>query len=101
MSRVRYGMIGGGPGSFIGEAHRRSINIDGQAELVAGVFSRSKEKSMETAKALGVDPARCYSDFETMAKEEAAREDGIEFVCIVTPNVTHYPAAKAFLEAGI
>jgi len=34
-----------------------------------------------------------------MAK--AAREDGIEAVAIVTPNHLHYPAAKAFLAAGI
>jgi len=101
MSKLRYGMIGGGPGSFIGDAHRKAINIDGQAELVAGVFSRSHEKSLETARELGVAEERCYADFEAMAKAEAAREDGIDFVVIVTPNVTHYPAAKAFLEAGI
>ena len=41
--RFTYGMVGGGPGAFIGDAHRRSINLDGNATLVAGCFSRSYE----------------------------------------------------------
>ena len=102
MSRkLRYGMIGGGPGSFIGDAHRRSINLDGQAELVAGCFSRSYEKTLETGRALGIADERLYHDFEEMARAESAREDKIDFVVIVTPNHSHYAASKAFLEAGI
>ena len=101
MKKLRYGMVGGGPGSFIGDAHRRAINLDGQAELVAGCFSRTPEKCRETGAQLGIAPDRCYATFDEMAKTEAGREDGIDFVTIVTPNVTHYPACKAFLEAGI
>ena len=72
MSRkLRYGMIGGGPGSFIGDAHRRSINLDGQAELVAGCFSRSYEKTLETGRALGIADERLYHDFEEMARAES------------------------------
>src|SRR5205085_3924050 len=40
-------------------------------------------------------------DFQTMARDEAARPDGIEAVAIVTPNDQHAPAAEAFLRAGI
>ena len=101
MKKLRYGMVGGGPGSFIGDAHRKSINIDALAELTAGCFSRTLENSLETGKALGVAADRCYASFEEMAKAEAAREDGIDFVVVVTPNVSHYPVCKAFLEAGI
>ena len=101
MEKLKYGMVGGGPGSFIGDAHRRSINLDGMAELVAGVFSRTKEKSLCTAKEYGVDPSRCYDNFEEMAEKEASRDDGIDFAVIVTPNVTHYEACKAFLKKGI
>ena len=36
-----------------------------------------------------------------MASAEAARRDRIDAVSIVTPNHLHYPAAKAFLQAGI
>ena len=92
MKKLRYGMVGGGPGSFIGDAHRRAINLDGQAELVAGCFSRTPEKCRETGVQLGIAPDRCYATFDEMAKAEAGREDGIDFVTIVTPNVTHYPA---------
>ena len=101
MRKLRYGMVGGGPGSFIGDAHRKAINIDGLAELTAGCFSRTPEKCRETGAQLGVDEDRCYSSFTEMAKAEAAREDGIDFVVVVTPNVSHYPVCKAFLEAGI
>ena len=101
MAKLRYGMVGGGPGSFIGDAHRKAINIDGQAKLVAGCFSRSPEKCNETAEMLEIDRDRCYYSFEEMAKAESSRTDGIDFVVVVTPNVSHYPVCKAFLEAGI
>mgnify|MGYP000969211788 CR=1 FL=1 len=61
MKKLRYGMVGGGPGSFIGDAHRRAINLDGQAELVAGCFSRTPEKCRETGAQLGIAPDRCYA----------------------------------------
>ena len=101
MKKLRYGMVGGGPGSFIGDAHRKAIHIDAMAELTAGCFSRTLENCLETGKALGVAEDRCYASFEEMAKAESAREDGIDFVVVVTPNVSHYPVCKAFLEAGI
>ena len=101
MRKLTYGMVGGGPGSFIGDAHRRSINLDGMATLVAGCFSRSMEKTLQTAKELHVAEDRCYANYEEMAKAEGARPDGIDFVVIVTPNYAHYGACKAFLEAGI
>ena len=101
MKRLSYGMVGGGPGSFIGDAHRKAINIDGKAALVAGCFSRSAEKCRQTGAELGIAEERCYVSFEEMAKAEAARPDGIDYVVVVTPNVSHYPVCKAFLEAGI
>ena len=101
MKKLSYGMVGGGPGSFIGDAHRKAINIDAQATLVAGCFSRTAEKCRQTGAELGIPEDRCYVSFEEMAKAEAARPDGIDFVVVVTPNVSHYPVCKAFLEAGI
>jgi predicted dehydrogenase len=99
--KLRYGMVGGGQGAFIGDVHRKSINLDGLAELTAGCFSRSPENTMATGKGLGIAPERLYKTFEDMAEGEAKRSDRIDFVVIVTPNVTHYPAAKAFLNRGI
>ena len=96
---LRAGQVGGGPGAFIGEVHRRAMRMDGLATLVAGVFSSDPEKSRAHAKTLGVE--RAYGSFEEMAEAEAGREDGIEVVSIVTPNHLHAPAALAFIERGI
>lgn len=101
MKKLRYGMVGGGPGSFIGAVHRKAINLDAKAELVAGCFSRTLEKGLVTAEELGVEADRCYTTYEEMAQKESARADGIDFVVIVTPNYAHFAACKAFLEAGI
>ncbi len=98
---IKYGMVGGGQGAFIGAVHRIAARIDGHFELVAGALSSQKKRSLASAKELGLDPSRSYGTFEEMAKAEAAREDGIEAVAIVTPNHMHFPVAKAFLQAGI
>ncbi|MEZ5847699.1 MAG: Gfo/Idh/MocA family oxidoreductase [Geminicoccaceae bacterium] len=101
MARLKLGMVGGGRDAFIGGVHRIASRIDDHYELVAGCFSSSAEKSKASAADLGVAPERAYGSFDEMARSEAARDDGIDVVAIVTPNHVHYPAAKAFLEAGI
>ena len=99
--RLTYGMVGGGRGAFIGDVHRRAIALDGAADLVAGCFSRDAAKNTATARDFRVAGDRVYADFESMAREEAAREDGIDFVVVVTPNDTHHRIVKTFLEHGI
>lgn len=96
---IRLGMVGGGQGAFIGGVHRIAARIDGQFNLVAGALASTPEKAAASAKEIGLE--RSYGSYQEMATAEAAREDGIEAVAIVTPNHVHYPAAKAFLEAGI
>lgn len=98
---LRYGMVGGGPGSFIGEVHRKALTLDGLARLTAGCFSSRLEGTLSTGRALGLAEERLYSDWAEMAAAEARREDGIDFVVIVTPNNLHAPVAEAFLRAGI
>jgi predicted dehydrogenase len=75
--------------------------MDGEFQLVAGALSANPERAKASAAEIGLDPDRSYASFAEMAKAEAKRADGIEAVAIVTPNNIHYPAAKAFLEAGI
>lgn len=99
--KIKYGMVGGGIGAFIGEVHRKAIGLDGKAVLTAGCFSRSIETTLETGSALGVDKERLYENYEQMAATEAKRKDGIDFVSIVTPNSSHFAIARAFLEQGI
>ena len=99
--RLRYGMVGDSLGAFIGAVHRNAIALEETAELVAGCFSSHDEKNKETGSFYRITEDRVYSDYREMAQKEAKREDGIDFVAIVTPNATHYEVAKAFLEAGI
>jgi predicted dehydrogenase len=99
--RIRLGMVGGGQGAFIGAVHRLAARIDDQYEFVAGALSSDAARSQASGRELGLAPDRIYSDFREMAKAEAKRADGIEVVSIVTPNHMHFPAAKAFIEAGI
>lgn len=94
-------MVGGGPGAFIGAVHRMAAALDGSYELVAGAFSSDVSKSRQTGEELALDPGRVYETFRDMASAEASRDDGIDVAVIVTPNHLHYPAARAFLEAGI
>ena len=101
MRPLRWGMIGGGEGAFIGAVHRMAARVDGRYQLVAGVFSSDAEKTRRSATALGVDPARAYPNVAAMLKAEAARADGIEVVSIVTPNHVHYEQSAACLEAGL
>jgi len=93
-------MIGGGPGSFIGGVHRASIALNGTAELVAGCFSRTRDKNEQTGRENGLDPARVYDSFEIMAQMESLREDKPDFVVVTAQNYAHYDACKAFLSKG-
>lgn len=100
--KLRMGMVGGGPGSFIGEVHRKAARLDGKIDIVAGAFSSDARKSAQTGAELCIDPARAYPSWKAMIEGELARpeEERIDFVSIVTPNHVHFPVAKGFLEAG-
>jgi predicted dehydrogenase len=99
--RLRLGMVGGGRGAFIGAVHRIASRIDDRWELVAGALSSDAERARLSGEDLGLAPDRVYGDFREMAQREAAREDGIDAVSIVTPNHMHAEPAIAFLQAGI
>jgi predicted dehydrogenase len=100
--RLRMGMVGGGQGAFIGGVHRMAAALDGQIDLVAGCFSRDPENTRLTGEQLYLDPKRCYATYDDMVGGEAAlpRDQRIDFVSIVTPNVSHYDIASKFLSAG-
>jgi predicted dehydrogenase len=92
-------MVGGGEGAFIGAVHRIAARLDDHYTLLAGALSSSAPKSIRSGEAIGLK--RVYPNYTIMAQAEAAREDGIEAVAIVTPNSMHAPVAQAFLKAGI
>ena len=99
--KIRLGRVGGGEGAFIGAVHRIAARLDDHYELVAGALSSTAEKSQRSGKALGLPDDRIYDDYETMAKAESQRADGIEAVAIVTPNHMHAGPAYAFLKTGV
>jgi predicted dehydrogenase len=98
--RIRLGMVGGGPGAFIGAVHRIAARMDDHYELVAAALSSDPARSRAAAQDLHIAPDRAYGSYTEMARAEAARPDRVEAVAIVTPNNLHYPMAKTFVEAG-
>ena len=51
---LRYGMVGGGRGAFIGGVHRQAIAMDGLAALTAACFSADHDNTLETGALAGV-----------------------------------------------
>jgi len=100
-SKLKYGMVGGGQGAFIGDVHRKAVAMDGKAKLVAGCFSQDFENTLETGEMLGLDRERLYRSYKEMAEAEGNRKDKIDFIIIVTPNNSHFPIAKLALQNGI
>jgi predicted dehydrogenase len=100
MRKLRMGLVGGGPGAFIGPVHRIAAELDGRIEMVAGAFSQSAERSRAAGVSFRIDPARAYAGYDEMIAAERERDDAIDFVVIATPNHLHLPVAKAALEAG-
>jgi predicted dehydrogenase len=98
--KLRMGMVGGGPGAFIGPVHRIAAELDGRIELVAGAFSQSAERSRAAGESYRIDPDRAYANYQEMIEKELKRTDPIDFVAIVTPNHLHLPVAAAALKAG-
>ena len=103
MSRkIRYGMVGGGRGAFIGAVHRIAAAMDQQIDLVCGAFSSDPEKSKASGSDLFLPPGRCYGTFAEMILAEKAlpASERMDFLAIVTPNHVHFPPAKLALENG-
>ncbi len=100
--KIRYGMVGGGRGAFIGAVHRIAAAIDQQIELVCGAFSSDPERSKASGADFFLPADRCYGTFEEMIKAETKlpADQRMDFVAIVTPNYMHFPPAKMALENG-
>ncbi|HSK13581.1 MAG TPA: Gfo/Idh/MocA family oxidoreductase [Phnomibacter sp.] len=101
-THLKMGMVGGGPGAFIGAVHRIAARIDGHIQLVCGAFSSIPEKSKEAGMGLGLEESRVYNSYAEMMAKEAAlpAEARMDFVSIVTPNHAHFEPAKLALLAG-
>ncbi len=102
MKPVRFGMIGGGEGAFIGGVHRTAAAIAGNWQLVAGAFSADPDKARRSGAAIGTAADRTYGSWQEMLAREQLLDpaERIEAVSIVTPNHLHAPPAIAAMEAG-
>lgn len=100
--KLRYAMVGGGQGAFIGAVHRMAMALDGQFELVAGALSSTPEKARASGRELGLAEGRNHGDWQALLADELKRgaSERIDLVAIVTPNHLHFPVAKAFVDAG-
>ena len=100
MTKLKWGMIGGGEGSQIGPAHRLGSQADGLFSFNAGALDVDAARGKAYAQSLGVAPDRAYGDWKEMLAGERDREDKVDLVTVATPNNTHFEITKAFLEAG-
>ena len=99
--RLRLGVVGGGPGSFIGPVHRTAARLDDHYEVVAAVLSRNPERSRRAAREIGIAAERAYGDHGELLAREAARDDGIDVLAVMTPNAQHHAVARDALAAGL
>jgi len=99
---LKWGLIGGGPGAFIGDVHRKAARMDGGVELVAGAFDINPRKSKVMGRQVNIDSKRAYRTYEEMIEKELKLppDERVDFVSITTPNNWHFPIARDFLEAG-
>lgn len=98
--RLRLGVIGGGPGSFIGAMHRTSARLDDRFEIVAGALTSDPGRSRAAGVAIGLSEDRAYGDARTLFENESARDDGADVVAIMTPNDTHHAYSTEALDRG-
>ncbi len=100
MTKLNWGMIGGGEGSQIGPAHRISAGLDGYFSLAAGALDADPKRGHDYAMQLGIASDRAYGNWQEMLEGEKGRDDRVDLVSVATPNATHYEITKAFLQNG-
>lgn len=100
MTRLNWGLVGGGEGSQIGPAHRLGARLDGRFDFVAAALDADPVAGRAFAQDLGVAPDRAYGDWREMLAGERDRPDRPDLVTVATPNSTHFEIALAFVEAG-
>ena len=95
-------MVGGGPGAFIGEVHRKAARMDGGIELIGGAFDINPRKSKQMGRQLCLDSKRVYRTYKEMIERELNLPEGerVDFVSITTPNNWHFHIARDLLNAG-
>src|SRR5689334_1469413 len=98
--RLRLAVVGGGPGSVIGEVHRTAARLDGHYEIVASALSPDPERARRAGLAIGVPEARAYPSAQALIEGEAKRTDRVDVISVMTPNDSHDGICSQALDAG-
>jgi predicted dehydrogenase len=98
--RLRLAVVGGGPGSVIGDVHRAGARLDGYYDIVASALSSDPERSRRIGRTMGISEERAYSSWRELVDKEAKRVDRIDVIAVMTPNDSHYQICCAALDAG-
>ncbi|MDP4838267.1 MAG: Gfo/Idh/MocA family oxidoreductase, partial [Algoriphagus sp.] len=101
-AKLKLGLVGGGPGSFIGAIHLNGALMDGMFELVCGAFSSDPAKSKQKGAELRLDPSRVYGSYDELFAKESQLPEGVrmDVVAIVTPNNMHFDPTVKALQHG-
>ena len=99
MTKLKWGMIGGGNGSQIGPAHRLGAGLDGLFEFTAGALDHRPEEGILYGQSFGLED-RAYGSWQDMLAGEKGQANPVDLVTVATPNSTHFEITKAFLEGG-
>jgi predicted dehydrogenase len=97
---LRLAVIGGGPGSVIGEVHRIAARLDGYYDIVAATLSSDPERARRAGIAIGVPEDRAYPSAQALIEGEAERADRADVIAVMTPNDSHYEICSLALHAG-
>lgn len=100
--KLRMGLVGGGPGSFIGKVHSIAACLDNRCVVAAGALSSDPARAKAAGGDYDISPERAYGSYQEMIAGELNRPatDHIDFVAITTPNHVHFPVAKLAAESG-
>lgn len=100
--KLRMALVGGGQGAFIGRVHATAAILDNRAVLVAGALSSDPAKAKASAPSYDIPSDRAYGSIDELIEKESQLPEGerVDFISVATPNHTHFPIAKAALDAG-
>ena len=99
MTKLQWGMIGGGDGSQIGPAHRLGAGLDGLFEFTAGALDHRPDEGIAYGRRLGLGD-RAYGSWQDMLAGEKSRT--IRLILSPSPHRTLriLRSPKPFLKAG-
>lgn len=93
MKKLKLGIIG--CGGIANNKHMPALKVlSDKVEMVA-FCDIHEERAIKAAKEFGVEDAKVYVDYKELLKD-----DSIDVIHVLTPNVSHSPITVASLEAG-